>query len=441
MMVVCGIVYCSMRLKPDVLEDLTREQYLPPVPARTTYADNATDEIFLEDESGRIRLVGGTAMHASADSQASTSAPQNSRSWRDSLVTGVVCAVLGTETRAGDFDVVDVVLPGIPRSLAKSDAKSRDEAMDVDGEKGEWVAFVSGIEVGDEKAFETKEEEGTSASASDGQEDDGLGMLRNELLAEWLRGETLSEIDAGVSVRDVSALILAGNSCAVPSALRTVENKAGRPRAFNTNPLDHYLAALTQSIQVQILPGARDPAGLAMPQQPLHKALFPRSAGSAEGSNALIRATNPAWSAFGNALILGTSGQNIDDLFKYVEGGTDEDRLRMACNTLRWGHLAPTAPDTLCCYPFTDRDPFLITRSPHIYFVGNQPRFATTLYEHEHEPESEQGQQPCKRNEGSEGGATRTRVLLLPSFNKTGTVVLVHRSTLQVKKVHILPPL
>lgn len=46
--------------------------------------------------------------------------------------------------------------------------------------------------------------------------------------------------------------------------------------------------------------------------------------------------------------LLGTAGQNIDDLFKYVEGGDDKDRLAMACRTLDWGHVAPTAPDTLC---------------------------------------------------------------------------------------------
>ena len=34
------------------------QQYLPPMPTRTTYADAATDEVFLEDESGRVRLVG-----------------------------------------------------------------------------------------------------------------------------------------------------------------------------------------------------------------------------------------------------------------------------------------------------------------------------------------------------------------------------------------------
>lgn len=45
------------------------QQYLPPVPTRTTYADRETDECFLEDETGRVRLVGDGP-------------------WRQGLVTG-----------------------------------------------------------------------------------------------------------------------------------------------------------------------------------------------------------------------------------------------------------------------------------------------------------------------------------------------------------------
>lgn len=34
---------------------------------------------------------------------------------------------------------------------------------------------------------------------------------------------------------------------------------------------------------------------------------------------------------------------------------------------------------TAGCYPFTDRDPFLIESCPHVYFVGNQDKYETRL--------------------------------------------------------------
>lgn len=41
---------------------------------------------------------------------------------------------------------------------------------------------------------------------------------------------------------------------------------------------------------------------------------------------------------------MGTSGQNIDDLDRYSEA---KDKLEYLERTLRWRHLAPTAPNTL----------------------------------------------------------------------------------------------
>lgn len=41
---------------------------------------------------------------------------------------------------------------------------------------------------------------------------------------------------------------------------------------------------------------------------------------------------------------LGTSGQNINDIFKY---SSMEDHLEILEWTLHVGHLSPTAPDTL----------------------------------------------------------------------------------------------
>jgi hypothetical protein len=31
------------------------------------------------------------------------------------------------------------------------------------------------------------------------------------------------------------------------------------------------------------------------------------------------------------------------------------------------------------CYPFTDKDPFLIESCPHVYFVGNQDKYGTHI--------------------------------------------------------------
>ena len=58
---------------------------------------------------------------------------------------------------------------------------------------------------------------------------------------------------------------------------------------------------------------------------------------------------------------LGTSGQNVDDLEKYSEA---KDKLEFMERTLRWRHLAPTAPNTLGMY--------IIYASMLLHFLGYQ---------------------------------------------------------------------
>ncbi|MBA0601325.1 hypothetical protein Gorai_004505, partial [Gossypium raimondii] len=113
---------------------------------------------------------------------------------------------------------------------------------------------------------------------------------------------------------------------------------------------------------------------------PLNRCLFPGST----TYNTFKSCTNPHCFELDSIRFLGTSGQNIDDLTKYSEA---KDKLDFLERTLRWRHLAPTAPNTLGCYPFTDRDPFLIDSCPDVYFVGLEgqlvrliciPRFCET---------------------------------------------------------------
>lgn len=72
------------------------------------------------------------------------------------------------------------------------------------------------------------------------------------------------------------------------------------------------------------------------------------------------------------------------------------------------------------CYPFTDRDPFILNETPHVYFIGNQPKFESRLVTDE---------------EGEGEGSKKCRIVLVPKFCETGQVVLVHSKSLETKVV------
>jgi DNA polymerase delta subunit 2 len=146
-------------------------------------------------------------------------------------------------------------------------------------------------------------------------------------------------------VSKITKLVIAGDS--IQSLLKTDKenkNKFGHEVAtYDSAPLrllDTLLFQLGSALPIALLPGGKDPVNSFLPQQPLHPCLFPKT-GSLSTLECL---TNPTYIGGGPLEVLGTSGQNVEDLYRFVE---DKERLRMAERTLKWSHLAPTAPDTL----------------------------------------------------------------------------------------------
>lgn len=312
--------------------------------------------IMLEDESGRLRLTGSSLSS-------------------EMLVTGCIIAVMGTENANGDFEVVDIKVPDLPwqpdrwhtsdapdangATSKKAKTGGEDEDMDkrVTG-SGKRIAIVSGL------GFS-----GTDAENS----------LEIDLLMEYLLGEALDPATQE-SVSQITRLIIAGNSIALDEEVAVqdiIGNKKSHKKygydssAYNPTPtmlLDNFLATLLPSMPITLIPGYTDPANVSLPQQPIHSAMFPRARayGSIPPSNGeeaqpgwFDAVTNPWDGEIEGWKVLGTGGQNVDDVFKYVEG---DDRLGMMEAMCRWRCCAPTAPDTLCeSAPINLSKPLLIS--------------------------------------------------------------------------------
>ena len=286
----------------------------------------------LEDESGRLRLI-GTVLQVNM------------------LVTGCVIAVMGTENADGEFEVIDMKVPDLPRQpqrwerdeaaelLANGNGKSKSKAKKDRGSGGK-VALVSGLGV----------------SGDEG------GLLKMDLLMEYLLGEACDS-STQEAVSKISRLIIAGNSISEGNPLRSDDQLADTKKAskkygydssaYNPAPtshLDEFLATLLPTIPITILPGESDPANVSLPQQPIHPAMFPRSRNysALPGSNDpgwFDSVTNPWDGDIDGWRFMGNGGQPVDDIYKYVEG---DERLDMVENLLRWRCGAPTCPDTLC---------------------------------------------------------------------------------------------
>lgn len=372
------------------------------------FSDDDRDAVMLEDDSGRLRLTGDFLKS-------------------NMLVTGCIVAVMGTENASGDFEVIDMKFADLPpqpdrwalsspagtNGQHKSRKVVKDEDVDMTDASapgtGSKIAIVSGLNFsGDDTSY----------------------ALELNLLLEYLLGEAL-DATAQAELSQISRLIVAGNSIAAANPLlgeTATDKKASAKKygydasAYNALPsqlLDDFLAELLPTLPVTLLPGEHDPANASFPQQPIHTAMFPRSRAftstpGTDESGWLDTVTNPWEGEVEGWRLLGTSGQNVDDIFKYVDS---EDRLGMMEAMCRWRCSAPTAPDTLWSYPFQDDDPFVMKECPHVYFVGCQSEFGTRVIS------------------GPDGQTVR--LISIPSFSATKEIVLVDTETLEVSRVNI----
>ncbi|KAG5983236.1 hypothetical protein E4U55_000460 [Claviceps digitariae] len=425
---VAGTVYMDMPLKPNILEDVSKDKWISaPISTQQTYfSPDGSDQVMLEDDSGRIRLVGDLLQTIP-------------------LVTGCIIAVMGTENSSGEFEVIDIKFPDLPPQPARW-ALSQPPSTTKEG--------------GDEKSFKRKEVTRKVQDSDDEMTDrqpskkiaivSGLAFsttnashaLEVALLQEYLLGDALCSNDQEEAAT-ISRLIIAGNSISTTSSAATepkqddpTEKKTNKKygydaSAYNSLPsqlFDEFISQLLPSIPITLLPGAQDPANASYPQQPIHMAMFPHSrpygpdpAAAKSGPQQqqeqqlpgwLDAVTNPWEAEIEGWRFLGTGGQNVDDVFKYIDS---QDRLGMMEAMCRWRCCAPTAPDTLWSYPFQDDDPFVLKACPHVYFVGCQPRFSTKVIT------------------GPEGQSVR--LVTVPSFEDSKQLVLVDTETLEVEVV------
>lgn len=234
-----------------------------------------------------------------------------------------------------------------------------------------------------------------------------------ELFQQWLYGNLdgfgQNEDSEAASVVRV---IVAGNSVRTNTESRQRSNMLRQPESSETlravKAVDDTLAEWMKSVHVDLMPGEFDPSNFMLPQQPMHHCMFPKCT----VSKAFHGVTNPYECRIEDRVILGTSGQNVDNVAKFSK---IVDPLEILKSLLTWSHLAPTCPDTLPCYPYYAKDPFILSTCPHVLFSGNASEYKSALHI------------------GSDG--QRTRLVSVPSFAQTQSVVVVNLRTLDCRQL------
>ncbi|XP_066590364.1 DNA polymerase delta subunit 2-like [Prorops nasuta] len=362
--ILIGTMFKHQPWKPSILRELSDDHQLTMPPPRSTYCSDE-DQLFLEDMMLRIKLVGNNVNINEA-------------------VTGTVCAVLGSEQQDGSFEVEDWCFPGcIPKPIASTTST-----------KGKLI-IVSGLNLS-----ETAETLAVS--------------VFSELLCGLAGNATVQEEEASV-VR----VIFAGNTVKYDtntqiqtghSEIKAQELAISKDIVSATTKTDKFLAELAKCCCITLMPGQYDPTNIMMPQKPLHPCLLPQSF----RLKSFNGATNPMVGKAGERIVMGSSGQPIEDIMK-TTANHDSTPLEWLEKSLEWRHMCPTAPDTLPAIPYYDEDLFLMKNCPDIYFVGNTDAYETKLYK------------------GQENQVVR--LISVPRFCTTHTAVMVDLESLETNPI------
>lgn len=168
--------------------------------------------------------------------------------------------------------------------------------------------------------------------------------------------------------------------------------------------LDTLLANIGQYMFVDVMPGHNDLCTFLWPQQPIHPSLLPKS----YRLNTIKSVTNPHRALYYGVEFFGTSGENVDS----IRACTNlYEPLEIMRNILKWSHLAPTCPDSLHSYPFSNHDPLVLNSYPDVFFVGNQKDFGIGSFE-------------------SPDGEKKVCLISVPTFSEKFIGVLVNLRTL-----------
>lgn len=291
----------------------------------------ASDELFLEDDSGRVALEyrDGDGRHA----------------WP----TGAVVAVCGAVGVDGVLRVERTVTP----AADVLETPQHDVAVTGDDDDPCYLLLVSGLGCGDPTVPPTA----------------------RELLTGFCQGR----LHHPAAPRVAHVLVAGGWTAGSAEA-------AAKPALQDADGwLDGLLAA---GIPCDVIPAFTDPTTVNWPQRPLHRSLLPRSSRWAT----CHRTPNPYQASFRTSqsedavVVVATDGYNVraqqgvtavkDEIDASWRSPTALEVMRQH---LAGRHLCPTGPAVVPTAPHAGRDPMVLDDDvlPRLYVTGGHDAFAT----------------------------------------------------------------
>ncbi|KAM3135053.1 hypothetical protein pb186bvf_012877 [Paramecium bursaria] len=326
-----GMISKEMKYKPHYFNQVSQ--------LNTVRVTDPTDYCYIEDRTGRIRIAFKNCRFIS---NLFGSYPERDITHMD-LVTGIVCMLEGRLQQNNSFMVTKIFLPSLaPQQIPQ-----------VIFQKPHYLCIASGLNY----------------------EVSGNSYFLNQFV-NFIQGNTYHGYGQILS-QQISQVVIAGNLFAkqgqdpLTGSMKVQQEykQLYEQMAANIRGLDDIIDKMNQVTPINLMPGPNDAVNQLLPQNPFTRTYFQKCFESSE----VQFLSNPCEFSINGYDVIGSSGQNIQDILKYQEFSDQE--IDLMEQTILWSNIAPTAPDSLKCYPYTHDDPFVLKELPHIYFCGNMSEF------------------------------------------------------------------
>jgi len=272
------------------------------------------DELFLEDKSQRIKLVGlGKKSNY--------------------IFTGECAAVHGKLLEDGSFEVMDIIYPSVEPVLTKT-------------KPGSFKAVSSAI-ISD-MGFGSPDEP---------------SQLKQELLSNFLTDMVGEENEQSCGLHQA---VFCGVLCKETHPTR---DNLGRVNASNTvaalERADSFLASISQLTDTCVIPSSGEVSSSVLPSKPLHRLMFKKAAEGHFSSQSF-----PWQYKLGGLNFLHLPKLVFSKMLAYSDY---ENEVQVMKHLLKISHWAPICPDIIPSIPFQEGDSLVVDSIPDvIWTVGDE---------------------------------------------------------------------
>lgn len=302
---IVGTIYRNLVNRTSFLKVVESSEYRELMPKYDNYGASETDNIFIEDDTGRRQITfENCILCLEGFSQSKQKVNPGF------MISGLTVAVEASVSRKGVIQAHKVHFPGlasqrVPVKLSMHSHISSPSISDLlkkiqNSEKVNLVGFVSGFNISN-NCEHIQRIDMLKDLITQAPDNSDLSMVLSKMTTLYILGN-LTSVEKGINLNLLGSFVHETKFESMFQELESSIKKVG-----------NFVADVASKTKVHIIPGESDPSDKFWPQAAFHPCMFSEDGNEIEG---VSLSTNPSELEVSQRMISLSAGQNIKDIQK-----------------------------------------------------------------------------------------------------------------------------